>query len=67
MTVKIIIEKRQSIGFPFTECRVLFADNGAQLERRIDSILANLKADGYIEVKLIDCFNLEYPDMFQHH
>lgn len=40
--------------------------NGAVLERRIENTLSNLKADGYKHAVLRDCFNLEYPDMFQH-
>ncbi len=66
MTVKIIIDKADAQGCMRTECRVLYAENGAAIERRIESILSNLKADGYKEVILRDCFNLEYPDIFQH-
>lgn len=66
MTTKIIIDTEDAQGKRSTECRVLYTENGAQLEKRIDTILANLKADGYKHAVLRDCFNLEYPDMFQH-
>lgn len=66
MTVKIIIETQSAQGEFSTECRVLYAENGAALERRIENTLSNLKADGYKHAVLRDCFNLEYPDMFQH-
>lgn len=66
MTVKIIIETKDAQGEFSTECRVLYAENGATLERRIENTLSNLKADGYKHAVLRDCFNLEYPDLFQH-
>lgn len=66
MTVKIIIETTDSAGQMNVECRVLYVENGQQLEKRIDSIISNLKADGYKRAVLRDCFNLEYPDLFQH-
>lgn len=64
MTVKIIIEYGKKEEHQH-DCRVLNAENGAAIERRIDNVLQNLKADGYEYVRLIDCFNLEYPDIFQ--
>ena len=66
MTVKISIETTDSAGQMDGECRVLYVENGQQLEKRIDSIISNLKADGYKRAVLRDCFNLEYPDLFQH-
>lgn len=66
MTVKIIIEKSDAQNIIDTECRVLHVENGAKLEQRIESIISNLKADGYKRVVLRDCFNLEIPDIFQH-
>lgn len=65
MTVKILIEACNPVGTFVTECKVLHAKNGAVLERRIKDTLSNLKADGYKHAILRDCFNLEYPDIFQ--
>lgn len=65
MTVKIIIETWNPEGAFATECRVLHVENGAVLERRIKDILLNLKTGGYKHAILRDCFNLEYPDIFQ--
>ncbi|MCM1141763.1 MAG: hypothetical protein NC453_24600 [Muribaculum sp.] len=64
MTVKIMIEYGKKDNWCH-ECRVLYAENGAAIERRIENVLQNLKADGFDHVRLIDCFNLEFPDMFQ--
>ena len=66
MTVKIFIETTNSTGEMGGECRVIYVENGQQLEKRIDNILSNLKADGYKRAVLRDCFNLEYPDILQH-
>lgn len=66
MTVKIIIETADAAGEINHECRVLYAENGQQLEKRVGNILSNLRADGYKRAVLRDCFNLEYPDIFQH-
>lgn len=48
-----------------TECRVLYAANGAELEKRIANIVSNFKAAGYKDAWLLDCFNLEYADITQ--
>lgn len=48
-----------------TECRVLYAANGAELEKRIANIVSNFKAAGYKDARLLDCFNLEYADITQ--
>ena len=66
MTTKIIIDTEDAQGKRSTECCVLYTENGAQLEKRIDIILSNLKADGYKEVRLLDCFSLDFPQIFQH-
>ena len=47
MTVKILIETINAHGERNCECRVLYAENGAAIERRIENTIANLKADGY--------------------
>ena len=65
MTVKILIETINAHGERNCERRVLYAENGAAIERRIENTIANLKADGYKYVSLRDCFNLELPDIFQ--
>lgn len=65
MTAKIIIETTDAAGIIEHECRVIAAENGHHLEKRIETILSNLKADGYKYVRLRDCFNLELPDIFQ--
>lgn len=36
-------------------CKVLAVENGPQLESRISSIIANLKADGYEFAEVEDC------------
>lgn len=66
MTTKIIIMTEDAQGKEETECRVLYTENGAALEKRIDTILANLKADGYKKARLMDCICLDYPQIFQH-
>lgn len=65
MTTKIIIMTEDAQGKEETDCRVLYTENGAALEKRIDSILSNLKADGYKKVRLLDCICIDYPAMFQ--
>ena len=65
MTSKIFIMTTDAQGDSQTQCRVLCTENGAQLEKRIDSILSNLKADGYKEARLMDCFSLDFPQIYQ--
>lgn len=39
-------------------CKVIAVENGQQLEKRIDNVISNLKADGYDIADVIDCFNI---------
>lgn len=42
-------------------CRVFAVENGQQLETRIDNTISNLKADGYVEAHVEDCWNISEP------
>lgn len=42
-------------------CKVIAVENGQQLEKRIDNVISNLKADGYDIAEVIDCFNISEP------
>lgn len=48
--------------FVIDECRIFAVENGQSLERRIENTISNLKADGYSEVRVRDCFNISEPD-----
>lgn len=48
------------------ECKVFAVDSGEQLERRIESTISNLKADGCRKVRVIDCFNISDPNPLQN-
>lgn len=42
-------------------CKVIAVENGQQLEKRIDNVISNLKADGYDIAEVNDCFNISEP------
>lgn len=42
-------------------CKVIAVENGQQLEKRIDNVISNLKADGYDIAEVVDCFNISEP------
>lgn len=42
-------------------CKVIAVENGQQLEKRIDNVISNLKADGYDVAEVVDCFNISEP------
>ncbi|WP_289769213.1 hypothetical protein [Muribaculum intestinale] len=42
-------------------CKVLVVGGEPDLEKRIDNVIANLKADGYDEAEVDDCFNISEP------
>ena len=42
-------------------CKVLVIGGEPDLEKRIDNIIANLKADGYDEAEVDDCCNISEP------
>lgn len=42
-------------------CKVVVVGNEADLEKRIDNVIANLKADGFDEAEVEDCFNISEP------
>lgn len=42
-------------------CKVITVENGQQLEKRIDNVISNLKADGYDIAEVNDCFNISEP------
>ncbi len=39
-------------------CKVIAVENGQQLEKRIDNVINNLKADGYDVAEVDNCFNI---------
>lgn len=42
-------------------CKVLAVGGEPDLEKRIDNIIANLKADGFDEAEVEDCCNISGP------
>lgn len=62
MIFKVIFDLADGKDFRHTECRVFAVENGERLEQRIDSALSNYKADGFKEVRMVDCFNISEPD-----
>lgn len=42
-------------------CKVIAVENGQQLEKRIDNVISNLKADGYDVAEVDNCFNISEP------
>lgn len=42
-------------------CKVIAVENGQQLEKRIDNVISNLKADGYDIAEVDNCFNISEP------
>lgn len=47
-------------------CKVIAVENGQQLEKRIDNVISNLKADGYDIAEVDNCFNISeatYPQI----
>lgn len=56
--------KRQPMpGAPNTThfCKVVVVGGEPDLEKRINNVIANLKADGYDEAEVDDCFNISEP------
>lgn len=48
-------------------CKVLCVGGEPDLEKRIDNVIANLKADGYDEAEVDDCFNISEPTSLTGH
>ena len=42
-------------------CKVVVVGGEPDLEKRINNVIANLKADGYDEAEVDDCFNISEP------
>lgn len=65
MLFKIIIDRETPQGEFGIECKVLYVECESALETRIQNILTMMNNDGYRRVKMVDCFNLNYPDLLQ--
>lgn len=62
--VFFVAENRKSVAPSHIHlCKVLAVENGPQLESRISSIIANLKADGYEFAEVEDCWNISEPSI----
>ncbi len=62
MTFKVFFSMARKSEFNIRECRIFAVENGQALERRIENTISNLKADGFSEVHVEDCFNISEPD-----
>lgn len=49
--------KKDSMHF----CEVFAVENGSRLEERIAHKISNLRADGFVDVRVLDCFNISEP------
>lgn len=63
MIFKVFFSMARNYKFDISECRIFAVENGQTLERRIKETISNLKADGYSEVRVHDCFNISEPEL----
>ncbi len=62
MIFKVFFSMARKSEFNIRECRIFAVENGQALERRIENTISNLKADGFSEVHVEDCFTISEPD-----
>ncbi len=65
MLFKVLIDRESPKGECGIECRVLYVENESALEMRLDNIISMMRNDGYRRATVVDCFNLNYPDVLQ--